>query len=139
MLFIVRGKLLAITVSGKTGYFKDGDFFGDELINWALYSSAPSAFPTSTRTVQALTDVEAFALTANDLKIVVSQFWWHFSKMLRQEGDNELALSSTRRKQASAPLETMAAAAIQGIWRQRRKRNRVRFSEETTEGSSGRN
>lgn len=43
-----------------------------------------SGLPASTRTVQAVTDAEAFALTADDLKFVVSQFRCLHSKQLRR-------------------------------------------------------
>ncbi|KAK4339384.1 hypothetical protein RND71_040846 [Anisodus tanguticus] len=60
-----------------------GDFCGDELLTWALDPHASSTLPASTRTVQAVTDVEAFALIADDLKFVAAQFRRLHSKQLR--------------------------------------------------------
>ena len=80
MLFIIRGNLISTTTNGgRTGFFnavylKAGDFCGDDLLTWALDPESSSNLPISTRTVQALTEVEAFALMADDLKFVASQF-----------------------------------------------------------------
>jgi cyclic nucleotide gated channel len=79
MLFIMRGTLLSVTTNGgRTGFFnavslKAGDFCGEGLLTWALDPQS-SNLPISTRTVQALSEVEAFALEAEDLKTVASQF-----------------------------------------------------------------
>jgi len=89
MLFIMRGKLLTMTTNGgRTGFFnseylKAGDFCGEELLTWALDPHSSSNLPISTRTVEALTEVEAFALKADDLKFVASQFRRLHSKQLR--------------------------------------------------------
>ncbi|KAA8520739.1 hypothetical protein F0562_014989 [Nyssa sinensis] len=89
MLFVMRGSLLTMTTNGgRTGFFnsvylKAGDFCGEELLTWALDPNSSSSLPTSTRTVKAVTDVEAFALTADDLKFVASQFRRLHSKQLR--------------------------------------------------------
>ena len=80
MPFIIRGNLISMTTNGgRTGFFnavylKAGDFCGDDLLTWALDPQSSSNLPISTRTVQALTEVEAFALMADDLKFVASQF-----------------------------------------------------------------
>ncbi|KAH0850049.1 LOW QUALITY PROTEIN: hypothetical protein HID58_095825, partial [Brassica napus] len=50
------------------------DFCGDHLLTWALDPQCWSHFPISTRTVQALTKVEALSLAAEDLKSAASQF-----------------------------------------------------------------
>lgn len=89
MLFIMHGKLLTVTTNGgRTGFFnsdylKAGDFCGEELLTWALDPHSSSNLPISTRTVQALSEVEAFALMADDLKCVASQFRRLHSKQLR--------------------------------------------------------
>ena len=81
MLFIMRGNLSTITTNGgRTGFFnetylKAGDFCGDELLTWVLESKSSSNPPISTRTVKAITEVEAFGLKSNDLKAVASQFF----------------------------------------------------------------
>ncbi|GLT53352.1 hypothetical protein SLA2020_266300 [Shorea laevis] len=88
MLFIMRGKLLTMTTNGgRTGFFnseylKAGDFCGEELLTWALDPHSSSNLPISTRTVQALTEVEAFALKADDLKFAA---WRRYSKKKLEE------------------------------------------------------
>ncbi|KAJ8540069.1 hypothetical protein K7X08_026458 [Anisodus acutangulus] len=72
----------------QTGFFNSahlnaGDFCGDVLFTWALYPHpSSSTLPISTRTVQAVTDIETFALTADDLKFVAVQFRRLHSKQL---------------------------------------------------------
>lgn len=94
MLFVMRGSILTVTTNGgRTGFFNSvvlaaGDFCGEELFTWALdpKSSSPkfsSSLPTSTRTAEAITDVEAFALVADDLKFVASRFRRLHSKQLQ--------------------------------------------------------
>ncbi|KAG4950922.1 hypothetical protein JHK85_044789 [Glycine max] len=80
MLFIMRGKLATATTNGgRTGFFnsfeiKAGDFCGEELLTWALDPNSSSNLPISTRTVQTISTVEAFALMSDDLMFVASQF-----------------------------------------------------------------
>lgn len=80
MLFIIRGNLISTTTNGgRTGFFNSanlraGAFCGDDLLTWALDPQSSSNLPISTRTVQAVKEVEAFALMADDLKFVASQF-----------------------------------------------------------------
>jgi cyclic nucleotide gated channel, plant len=80
MLFIMRGKLkTATTNGGRTGFFnsselKAGDYCGEELLTWALDPITSSNLPISTSTVETITEVEAFALMHDDLRIVASQF-----------------------------------------------------------------
>lgn len=89
MLFVMRGKILTMTTNGgRTGFFnsvnlKAGDFCGEELLTWALVPNSSSSLPISTRTVQAVSYVEAFALMAEDLKFVASQFRRLHSKQLQ--------------------------------------------------------
>lgn len=88
MLFIMRGNLETMTTNGgRTGFFnsvslKAGAFCGEELLTWALDPNSSPSLPASTRTVQAVTDVEAFALKADDLKFVAAQFRRLNSKQL---------------------------------------------------------
>ncbi|CAJ2656709.1 unnamed protein product [Trifolium pratense] len=90
MLFIVRGRLDSCTTNGgRTGFFNtcrigSGDFCGEELLPWALDPRPTAVLPSSTRTVKAITEVEAFALIAEDLKFVAAQFRRLHSKQLRQ-------------------------------------------------------
>lgn len=89
MLFIVRGYLDSCTTNGgRTGFFNSswigpGDFCGEELLTWALDPRPSIVLPSSTRTVKAITEVEAFALVSEDLKFVASQFRRLHSKQLR--------------------------------------------------------
>lgn len=112
MLFIMRGRLLTTTTNGgRTGFFnleylKAGDFCGEELLTWALDPHSSSNFPISTRTVQALVEVEAFALVADDLKLVASQFRRLHSKQLRHTF-----------RFYSQQWRTWAACFLQAAWR----------------------
>ncbi|KAI4384812.1 hypothetical protein MLD38_002915 [Melastoma candidum] len=89
MLFIMRGRLLTMTTNGgRTGFFnsvylKAGDVCGEELLTWALDPHTSGNLPTSTRTVQALTEVEGFVLVADDLIFFASQFRRLHSKQLQ--------------------------------------------------------
>ncbi|KAG2700633.1 hypothetical protein I3843_06G007800 [Carya illinoinensis] len=117
MLFIMRGKLLTMTTNGgRTGFFnseylKAGDFCGEELLTWALDPHSSSNLPISTRTVQALTEVESFALKADDLKFVASQFRRLHSKQLRHTF-----------RLYSQQWRTWAACFIQAAWRRYNKK-----------------
>ncbi|XP_042384153.1 cyclic nucleotide-gated ion channel 1-like isoform X2 [Zingiber officinale] len=112
MLFIMRGKLLSVTTNGgRTGFFNsdyltEGDFCGEELLTWALDPHSASSLPTSTRTVKAVSEVEAFALIADDLKFVASQFRKLHSKKLRHTF-----------RFYSQQWRTWAACFIQAAWR----------------------
>ncbi|XP_062091417.1 cyclic nucleotide-gated ion channel 1-like [Humulus lupulus] len=117
MLFIMRGNLATMTTNGgKTGFFntadlKAGDFCGEELLTWALDPNSGSNLPTSTRTVEAKTEVEAFALMANDLKFVASQFRRLHSKQLQHIF-----------RFYSLQWRTWAACFVQAAWRRHCKR-----------------
>ncbi|KAK9074291.1 hypothetical protein SSX86_006888 [Deinandra increscens subsp. villosa] len=125
MLFITRGEVLSITTDGgRTGFFnssnlKAGDFCGDELLTWALDPNSYKHLPSSTRTVKALTDVQAFALVANELLFVASQF-----RRLRSRG-----LQHTFRFY-SQQWRTWAACYIQSAWRSHCKRKHEKILEE---------
>ncbi|KAG5607056.1 hypothetical protein H5410_028548 [Solanum commersonii] len=137
MYFLMRGTLLTMTTNGgRTGFFnsvhlKAGDFCGDELLTWALDPhTSSSSLPISIRTVQAVTDIEAFALTADDLKYYSQQWrtWaacfiqvaWlrHFTKKLkkslREEEDKlqvALAKESTNASSLGATIYASRFAA----------------------------
>ncbi|MQL83773.1 hypothetical protein Taro_016259 [Colocasia esculenta] len=112
MLFIMRGKLESVTTNGgRTGFFnsdflKAGDFCGEELLTWALDPHSYANLPSSTRTVKALSEVEAFALKADDLKFVACQFRRLHSKQLRHTF-----------RLYSHHWRTWAACFIQAAWR----------------------
>ncbi|GKU96678.1 hypothetical protein SLEP1_g9890 [Rubroshorea leprosula] len=112
MLFINRGNLVSTTTNGGiTGFFnavnlKAGDFCGEALLTWALDPQSYSHLPISTRTVQALSEVEAFALLADDLKFLASQHRRLHSKQLQRIF-----------RFYSVQWKTWAASFIQAAWR----------------------
>jgi cyclic nucleotide gated channel len=56
-----------------TQYIEKGDLYGEELLKWG-FNCSPSHkkwVPTSDKTIKTHTKVEAFALTAKDLKHLV--------------------------------------------------------------------
>ncbi|KAK6942389.1 hypothetical protein RJ641_027766 [Dillenia turbinata] len=63
----------------RTGFFnsitlRPGEFCDEELLACVLIPKNTPNLPSSTRTVRALVEVEAFALRAEDLKFVANQF-----------------------------------------------------------------
>ncbi|PIA58884.1 hypothetical protein AQUCO_00400026v1 [Aquilegia coerulea] len=117
MLFIIRGKLESSTTNGgRTGFFntitlRPGDFCGEELLAWALLPKSTLNLPSSTRTVKALVEVEAFALRAEDLKFVANQFRRLHSKKLQHTF-----------RFYSHHWRTWAACFIQAAWRRFQRR-----------------
>ncbi|XAR69963.1 hypothetical protein NMG60_11001751 [Bertholletia excelsa] len=117
MLFIIRGRLESSTTNGgRTGFFnsitlRPGDFCGEELLSWALLPKSTINLPSSTRTVRALVEVEAFALRAEDLKFVASQFRRLHSKKLQHTF-----------RFYSHHWRTWATCFIQVAWRRYRRR-----------------
>ncbi|KAJ0105662.1 hypothetical protein Patl1_18006 [Pistacia atlantica] len=89
MLFIIRGQVESSTTNGgRVGFYNSivlriGDFCGEELLTWALMPNSTLNLPLSTRTVRSITEVEAFALRAEDLKFVAGQFKRLNSKKLQ--------------------------------------------------------
>ncbi|KAL1192810.1 putative cyclic nucleotide-gated ion channel 16 [Cardamine amara subsp. amara] len=89
MLFIIRGQMESSTTDGgRSGFFnsitlRPGDFCGEELLTWALMPNVNLNLPLSTRTVRTLSEVEAFALRAEELKFVANQFRRLHSKKLQ--------------------------------------------------------
>nr|CAB3446300.1 unnamed protein product [Digitaria exilis] len=89
MFFVMRGILESMTTNGgKMGFFnsnvlKGGDFCGEELLTWALDPMSGSNLPSSTRTVKTLSEVEGFALRADHLRFVATQYRRLHSKQLR--------------------------------------------------------
>ncbi|GAY45532.1 hypothetical protein CUMW_090200, partial [Citrus unshiu] len=78
MIFVLKGKLWTYTSRNETtttsnsrcrreDLLKHGDFFGGELIAWARDEHS-SNIPISKKTIQPLTDVEAFTVMAQDLE-----------------------------------------------------------------------
>ncbi|XP_074282254.1 putative cyclic nucleotide-gated ion channel 5 [Silene latifolia] len=131
MLFIIRGRLESETTDGgrsgflNRSFLKEGDFCGDELLTWALDPKSGSNLPSSTRTVKALTEVEAFALEAEELKYVASQFRRLHSRQVQHTF-----------RFYSQQWRTWAARFIQAAWRRylKRKMEIRRKEEEEAEG-----
>ncbi|GJW94552.1 cyclic nucleotide-gated ion channel 1-like protein [Tanacetum coccineum] len=79
IIFITRGKVLSETTDGdrinfySSIHLEDGDLCGEELLTWSLDPTTPR-LPFSTRTVKAVTHVQAFALVSEDLMFVACQF-----------------------------------------------------------------
>ncbi|KAL4576958.1 hypothetical protein LXL04_013059 [Taraxacum kok-saghyz] len=117
MLFIIRGNLDSYTTNGgRTGFFNScrigpGDFCGEELLTWALDPRPSVVIPSSTRTVKAISEVEAFALIAEDLKFVASQYRRLHSKQLRHKF-----------RFYSHQWRTWAACFVQAWWRRYKRR-----------------
>ncbi|CAI0546704.1 unnamed protein product [Linum tenue] len=132
MLFIKRGVIQTTgTYGGSSVFFsaehlKAGEFCCDELLSWALgpYSSL-SDLPISITTVQTVTHVEAFALTADDLKFVATRFRWVRNKKLRH-----------RFRFYSHQWTTWAACFIQAAWRRFRK-NKLEMAQRREEDRLG--
>ena len=117
MLFIIRGELESSTTDGgRTNFFssitlRPGDFCGEELLTWALMPNPSLNFPQSTRTVRSVTEVEAFALRAEDLKYVANQFKRLHSKRLQHAF-----------RYYSHQWRSWGACFVQGAWRRHKKR-----------------
>lgn len=130
MLFIIRGRLESVTTDGgRSGFFnrgllKEGDFCGEELLTWALDPKSGVNLPSSTRTVNALTEVEAFALAADELKFVASQFRRLHSRQVQHTF-----------RFYSQQWRTWAACFIQAAWRRyiKRKLMEIQRKEEEAE------
>lgn len=114
MVFIIQGKVMIYSKrdsegadgSSGSGWLTKGDFYGEDLLDWALRNPTSTTVPISTKTIRAHTKVEAFVLMADDLKTVVSKFWWLFSR------------NSPSLKAIWAPW---AALALQLAWRRYQK------------------
>ncbi|KAG6526027.1 hypothetical protein ZIOFF_016001 [Zingiber officinale] len=121
MLFIIRGRLESSTTNGgRTGFFntitlRPGDFCGEELLSWALLPKSMANLPSSTRTVRALVEVEAFALRAEDLKFVANQFRRLHSRKLQHTF-----------RFYSHHWRTWAACFIQAAWHRYKRRKMAR-------------
>ncbi|MED6147540.1 putative cyclic nucleotide-gated ion channel 5 [Stylosanthes scabra] len=136
MLFIIRGRLESVTTDGgrsgffNRGFLKEADFCGEELLTWALDPRSGSNLPTSTRTVKALTEVEAFALTADELKFVASQFRRLHSRQVQHTF-----------RFYSQQWRTWAACFIQAAWRRYSKKKimKLRQKEDPDESEGAQN
>lgn len=117
MLFIIRGQLESSTTDGgRSGFFnsitlRPGDFCGEELLTWALLPNSSLNLPLSTRTVKAVSEVEAFALQAEDLQFFAHQFKRLQSKKLQHAF-----------RYYSHQWRTWGACFVQAAWRRFKKR-----------------
>ncbi|KAK2412753.1 cyclic nucleotide-gated channel [Trifolium repens] len=132
MLFIIRGRLESVTTDGgrsgffNRGFLKEADFCGEELLTWALDPKSGSNLPSSTRTVKALTEVETFALTADELKFVASQFRRLHSRQVQHTF-----------RFYSQQWRTWAACFIQAAWRRYCKKKIMKLRQKEEEESEG--
>ncbi|KAK1429388.1 hypothetical protein QVD17_11597 [Tagetes erecta] len=122
LLFIMRGRLDSYTTGGgRAGFLNQceigpGDFCGEELLTWALDPRPSVRIPLSTRTVTAISEVEAFALTSEDLRFVATQFRKLHSNKLRHTF-----------RVHSHQWRTWAACFIQVAWRRYKRRKEARL------------
>ncbi|XP_061994626.1 cyclic nucleotide-gated ion channel 1-like isoform X2 [Rosa rugosa] len=114
ILFITQGIAWTYAVSNNVGaetscgsssnkWLNRGDYYGEELLQWAFKCPSYCDLPISTRTVISQEKVEAFALRASDLKSIVSKYWWHFTREVPQVELEQ--------------WENSAASSIQAAWR----------------------
>ncbi|KAG2709683.1 hypothetical protein I3760_05G252600 [Carya illinoinensis] len=100
LLFITQGIVWTYTTSPayrQTGCLKTDDFYGVELLEWVFNSPSlpdPSKLPFSTRTLSCDTKVEAFALTAGNIRHMLYQNWWKFSKVKEMTNSNSEQLQN---------------------------------------------
>ncbi|TXG71130.1 hypothetical protein EZV62_006065 [Acer yangbiense] len=118
MLFIMHGELLSWGSNGRDRNLSEAEylteFCGEELSSWAIDpQSSSDQRPLSTSTIKTLTEVEAFALMADDLKDVFTKFKLRFRKRL-------LPIFRYR----SLRWRRWAACIIQAAWRCYRQKKR---------------
>ncbi|KAH9606387.1 hypothetical protein KSS87_017291 [Heliosperma pusillum] len=116
VIFIIRGHLN--TTAGQPVGFNSqpmgqGDFCGDGLLHWSIDPHASLALPISPRTVEAVSEVEAFAITAQDLRLVGIQTRLHQDQFRH------------RFRFHSHQWRTWAACFIQRLWRRHRNRRSI--------------
>ncbi|KAI6669396.1 hypothetical protein NL676_004281 [Syzygium grande] len=133
MFFIIRGHLDSWTTNGvHTGFnscrLGPSDFCGEELLTWALDPRPNIVLPSSTCTVKAVKEVEAFSLAAEDLKFVATQFRSLHSRELRHKF-----------RFYSHQWRTWAACFIQSVWRRHKKLKEEINSREPKVGLPGSN
>ncbi|XP_044466331.1 probable cyclic nucleotide-gated ion channel 20, chloroplastic [Mangifera indica] len=122
MVFIVRGKMESTGEDGIRVPLCEGDVCGEELLTWCLEHSSisrdvnkiriPGKRLLSNRTVECLTNVEAFSLRASDIEEVTSLF----ARFLR----NPRVQGAIRYE--SPYWRSLAATRIQVAWRYWKKR-----------------
>ncbi|KAK1577254.1 hypothetical protein Q3G72_020190 [Acer saccharum] len=89
MLFLVQGKLRTYSLMSvdngsianpprfkiSIGRLEEGELCGKELVDWFQADLYPSNLPISTRTIQTITKVDAFALMSYDLQNLFDKHW----------------------------------------------------------------
>ncbi|KAK9933184.1 hypothetical protein M0R45_020388 [Rubus argutus] len=132
MLFVTRGKLCTYTFN-RNGVkicskdLKESDFYGEELLDWVLNFPTLSRLPSSNKTVQAKTDqVQIFAVRANQLRDVVTKFWWLFLKELRRSS------ASSGSQFNSDPWKPRATSILQAAFRRHLK---IKLQKQSPTGS----
>ncbi|KAH7538198.1 hypothetical protein FEM48_Zijuj03G0173400 [Ziziphus jujuba var. spinosa] len=86
MFFITQGVVWTFKSTGsKTtdNCLEKGDFYGEELLNWAMEFPTFAQVPISTTNVKCHTKVEAFYLTALNSKNLIRNYWWLFRQQLQ--------------------------------------------------------
>ncbi|KAI3672208.1 hypothetical protein L2E82_52941 [Cichorium intybus] len=120
MLFIMHGNLDSYTTDGgRAGFWNQcrigpGDFCGEELLTWALDPRSTDTLPLSTRTITSVAEVEAYALSSEDLKFVAMRFRKMHSKKLRHTF-----------RVHSHQWRTWAACFIQSAWKRYKRRKLI--------------
>ncbi|GAQ80019.1 cyclic nucleotide-gated cation channel [Klebsormidium nitens] len=119
MLFVIRGTLQSVEYKrGQSNTLVDtvtltsGDFVGDELLTWCLDPRPKQYYPSSPRTVVTDSQVEAFSLSADDLRYVTGHF-------LRNTHRMELRRAL---RFYSPHWRIWGALAIQAAWRRYKQR-----------------
>lgn len=117
MLFITQGTLLTTITDGDRNtsvfkkYLSTGDFWGEELATSALNPDPLLNIPPSNCALSSATNVEAFAINADQLRAAVYQFW---------KGRNMQPLDIFRFY--SHEWRTSKARVIQAAWCRYKKR-----------------
>ncbi|GAB4825412.1 hypothetical protein Ancab_008285 [Ancistrocladus abbreviatus] len=121
IFFVIQGHLDSYTTDGgRNGFFNSshigqGAFCGEELLTWVLAPHlSRNSLPLSTRTIKAVSDVEAFCLVAEDLKFVSLQF--------RKLHSRELI---SKFRFYSLQWRTWAACYIQAAWQRFKMRKQL--------------
>jgi cyclic nucleotide gated channel len=125
MIFITHGTVQTYKTNGKGGkigsqFLEKGDFYGaDELLTWASKFCSFDDLPSSVRMVKPVTKVEAFELSADDLKSVAIKYWWHFTKNKELNDFSDSMLEEFA--QASIEKEIRRQQAIKSLKKAKKK------------------